>query len=58
MVCWRETDRDEMETSDQQFPNPRSTAVGRAVCEDLERADPDFAAAPADTGVVVVDKAF
>lgn len=47
-----------METRDQRFPNPRSAAIGRAVREDLEGADPDFAAAPADTGVVVVDEAF
>ncbi len=35
-----------------------SSSVRRAVCQDLERADPDFAAPPSDAGVVVVDQAF
>jgi hypothetical protein len=35
-----------------------SSTVGRAVRKDLERSYPEFSAAPADTGVVVVDKAF
>lgn len=35
-----------------------SSSVSGAVCEDLERSDPDLAAAPSDAGVVVVDQAF